>query len=101
MNDREIEEVKKLKVGKHIAIALPGVITIANIDGAFNCELMQWYDEMYCIHGLTFVQHVNGLPDSIFRKSHHVYGDYVGLDAIKDVAPEHVLESIIEESKNR
>jgi len=70
LDEHILEELRTMKVGKHIKIFLP------------EGDLIDMLDELYFGYKLRLAHtHPYDMDTWIFQKTENIYGDYVGLDA--------------------
>ena len=71
LDEHILEELRTMKVGKHIKIVLP------------NGDLIETLDELYLGYKLRLAYvYAYDLNKCIFQKTEYMYGDYIGPDAI-------------------
>ena len=71
LDENVLEELRAMKVGKHIKIFLP------------EGDLIEMIDDLYSGYKLRLVHtHPYDASTWIFQKTEYIYGDYVGPDAI-------------------
>lgn len=70
LDDNILEELRAMKVGKHIKIFLP------------EGDLIDMLDELYLGYKLRLAYACPLDGTCIFQKTQNIYGDYVGFDAV-------------------